>query len=362
MSAGGDFGIYSKFKAFISCVISLAMVVVAVYCVSVRMTGVFANDDVAVAAAALTMSKGSYDFEENPTQAPATLTVNNKQSEEESTEIEFTDKYYNSLSEHKGEEKYPIYTKQYTDGGLRYGNFYVKNSTDYKLNIGELLKESLGFKMENTDEVQVLIYHTHTCESYMDRDVGYYYESFYPRTSDSTYNVTQVGKKIAEELKSAGIGVVHDTTIHDLSYNGSYSRSRETVEENLSKYPNIKVTIDIHRDSIGSDQYKVKPTFTYNGKKAAQIMIMTGYDADGSYNFSKWNYNLRFALKLQQCCENNFQGMTRPLNFGNFVYNMNVNTGSLLIEVGTDSNTLAEAMYSGELLGKALAEVLQNNM
>lgn len=54
--------------------------------------------------------------------------------------------------------------------------------------------------------------------------------------------------------------------------------------------------------------------------------------------------------------------MTRPLNFGDFVYNMNVNTGSLLIEVGTDSNTLDEAVYSGNLLGKALAQVLQNNI
>ena len=40
---------------------------------------------------------------------------------------------------------------------------------------------------------------------------------------------------------------------------------------------------------------------------------------------------------------------------------MNINTGSLLIEVGTDSNTLDEAVYSGKLLGKALGELLQNS-
>lgn len=52
--------------------------------------------------------------------------------------------------------------------------------------------------------------------------------------------------------------------------------------------------------------------------------------------------------------------MTRPLYFGDFAYNMNVNNGSLLIEVGTDMNTLEEAKYTGELLGKVLAKVLQS--
>ena len=55
-----------------------------------------------------------------------------------------------------------------------------------------------------------------------------------------------------------------------------------------------------------------------------------------------------------------YPGMTRPLYFGNFVYNMNLNTGSMLIEVGTDANTLEEAVFTGGLLGNVLAEVLQS--
>jgi stage II sporulation protein P len=137
-------------------------------------------------------------------------------------------------------------------------------------------------------------------------------------------------------------------------------RSRKTVNAYIKKYPKIKVALDIHRDAIGDDNFKVKPTFTYKGKKGAQIMILSGYDPDGFFDFPNWNYNLRFALKLQQKCETNYSGMTRPMDFGNFAYNMNINTGSLLVEFGTDSNTLAEAVYSGKLFGKALAQVLQN--
>ena len=130
----------------------------------------------------------------------------------------------------------------------------------------------------------------------------------------------------------------------------------------MEKYPNIKVILDIHRDSIGygGEQGKTKPTFTFDGKKAAQIMIMSGYDGTGEYNFPFWEENLVFALKLQKTAEDMFPGMTRPLYFGNFAYNMNVNNGSLLIEVGTDMNTLEEAKYTGELLGKVLAKVLQS--
>lgn len=353
-----------KLKNICYSFISLILVSLAVMCVSVRLPQCIDNDDVVVAAAALTMSKGSYD-----TNQPATATENATQTETtqlattETTVVssDFDSSYYNTFAKHAKAIKYPVYSKQYTNGGEKYQNFYVKNNTSYDLDIGKALNSELDFKLDDTDDVQVLIYHTHTCESYLDRDVGYYYSDYYPRTEDSRYNVTKVGEAIAQQLKNAGIGVVHDKTIHDYSYNGSYSRSRATVEKNLEKYPNIKVTLDIHRDSIGSDTYKVKPTFTYQGKKGAQIMIMTGYDPDGYFNFPDWNYNLRFALKLQQQCESDYGGMTRPLNFGNFAYNMNVNTGSLLVEVGTDSNTLEEAVYSGNLLGKALAQVLQNN-
>ena len=110
----------------------------------------------------------------------------------------------------------------------------------------------------------------------------------------------------------------------------------------------------------GGEQGKTKPTFTFDGKKAAQIMIMSGYDGTGEYNFPFWEENLVFALKLQKTAEDMFPGMTRPLYFGDFAYNMNVNNGSLLIEVGTDMNTLEEAKYTGELLGKVLAKVLQS--
>ncbi|MGN0690788.1 MAG: stage II sporulation protein P, partial [Oscillospiraceae bacterium] len=39
-------------------------------------------------------------------------------------------------------------------------------------------------------------------------------------------------------------------------------------------------------------------------------------------------------------------------------YNQDLTTGSLLIEVGGHANTLEQAKYSGQLIGKSLAKLL----
>lgn len=362
--------ISGKIKKLGYSLLTFALVFTAVISLYERVILYSGSDDVAVMAAVLTMSKGNYTLKSNSEnkKTKAADKKNDKSDEKtepktkaDSSSSSFSESYYNTFSSHSGKKKYPIYTKQYRVGGKKYDNFYVKNNTDYNLNIGETLKKELGFKIDKSNDVQVLIYHTHTSESFIDCDVGYYYSDYPTRTKDNRYNVTAVGDVIEAQLKKSGIGVVHDKTSHDDMYTGSYLRSRKTIEKNLKKYPGIKVTLDIHRDSIGSDDYKIKPTFTYKGKKGAQIMILSGYDPNGYFDFPNWNYNLRFALKLQKTCETNFKGMTRPLDFGNFAYNMNVNTGSLLIEIGADGNTLDEAKYSGKLLGKALSEVLQNS-
>ena len=169
-----------------------------------------------------------------------------------------------------------------------------------------------------------------------------------------------MGKEIARQLNAAGIRTIHDTTLHDYpSYRGAYDRSLATIEEYLKKYPSIKVVLDIHRDGIGTDTEKYKPVFTAEGRQGAQMMILAGYNYDGCEEFEDWEYNLRFALRIQEKAAAMYPGMARPVNFSDFMYNMNVNTGSLLIEIGGESNTLEEARYTGYLLGKVLCQVLK---
>ncbi len=302
-----------------------------------------------VTSATATVTAATNATQPSATEAPTTKTTQ--------PSIEITD----DESQYTG-EKYPVIEETLSGSGESYDNFYVKNSTDYSIDYQQALTTQLGFEITDTSSPQVLIVHTHTTESYLINDNGYYYTDYPFRTTDSQRNMVAVGNEIVSSLKENGIGAIQATDIHDKpTYTGSYDRSAETIYKYLEKYPEIKVILDIHRDAVGYDDErgKYKPTFTYNGKKAAQIMIMCGYDPYNSYGFGHWQENLNFALQLQQTAENMYPGMTRPLYFGDFAYNMYINNGSLLIEVGTETNTLSEAKYTGQLLGNVIAKTLK---
>ena len=244
--------------------------------------------------------------------------------------------------------------------GLSYNGVYMKNSTDLEINIKELLSAPLGFKIAKNDSPQVLIVHTHTTETYMTEDADYYTSAFSSRTRDAQKNMVSVGNIVAEKLNQAGIKTLHDATEHDYpNYTGSYSRAAKTINGYLKKYPTIKVVLDLHRDAVSSgDSDKVKLVTEINGKKAAQVMLVMGSQSGSVTNFPKWKENLKLAVRLQQKIEEKYPTLARPLSLMPKNYNESLTTGSLLIEFGTDVNTLSEAHYSAELVGNAIAELL----
>ncbi|MGN0604128.1 MAG: stage II sporulation protein P [Oscillospiraceae bacterium] len=228
-----------------------------------------------------------------------------------------------------------------------------------------LLEESrkaYDFTVEADGSPQVLIMHTHETESYEPYTRDFYDSSFTSRTTDDEKNMAAVGDAIAAELEKNGIGVIHDVTKHDYpSYNGSYDRSRKTVQAILEENPTIKAVLDIHRDAIErEDGTRIAPTVTIDGKNAAQVMIISCCD-DGSGRLTDYMSNFRFASALQQQLETDFGGITRPILFDDRFYNQDLTSGSILIEVGGHANSIDEAVYSGELIGKSLSNLFLHN-
>ena len=245
--------------------------------------------------------------------------------------------------------------------GLSYNNVYVKNNSDVSINIKELLNAPLTFKMEKNDKPQVLIMHTHTTETYMTENTDYYTDAFSPRSRDTAVNMVSVGNIVADKLNSAGITALHDTTEHDYpKYTGSYSRAAKTINGYLKKYPSIKIVLDLHRDAAANGNDKIKLTTEIGGKRAAQVMLVMGSQSGSQTHFPNWKENLKLALRLQQTIENKYPTLARPLSLTSNGYNERLTNGSLLIEFGTDANTVEEAHYSAELVGNALAELLNN--
>ena len=256
-----------------------------------------------------------------------------------------------------------IREKQYTNEGVtdKYSLVRMKNMNKTQVSIKEILSQKIDLSVDK-DKPSVLIFHTHTTETYQILDRDFYPEGFKTRTNDKGKNMVRVGEAIVKEIEKAGFKVIHDKEIHDAKYTGAYGKSRESIEAILKKHPSIQVVLDIHRDAIqDSNGTKVKPVAAVKGKKAAQIMIISGCQEEGNpiTNLPDWRYNLTFAVHLQEKLEELFEGITRPLYFCPRSYNMNVTHCSLLIEVGSDSNTLEEAVYTGKCIGAALTEILK---
>ena len=252
----------------------------------------------------------------------------------------------------------------YTGGGtiVTFGNVQVQSKIPdsfYKLDIEALLKKKASLEITDMSKPTILIYHSHTTECFTLLDVGYYTESTDLKTKDSDRNMVRVGDEICKVLESKGFNVIHDTQIHDLSYNEAYSSSRKSVNEYLEKYPSIDITIDVHRDSITyNDGTKVKPTAVVDGKKAAKMMIISGCEYGSISNYPNWECNLRFATAIADKANEMYPGLMRPILFSERKYNLDLTKNSILLEIGTEANTLDEACYSGRLFANALAEML----
>ena len=256
-----------------------------------------------------------------------------------------------------------IREKQYKNEGVtdKYALVRMKNVNKTQVRLKDILNKKIDLSVSR-DKPSVLIFHTHTTETYQILDRDFYSENFKSRTNNKGENMVRVGEAIAEEIEKAGFGVIHDKEIYDTKYTGAYSKSRAGVEDILKKNPSVQIVLDIHRDAISDgDGTKVKPVAIIKGKKAAQIMLISGCQEEGNpiTNLPDWRYNLTFAVHLQQKLEELFEGITRPLYFCPRSYNMNVTHCSLLVEVGSDSNTLEEAVYTGKCIGVALSEILK---
>ncbi len=243
-----------------------------------------------------------------------------------------------------------------------YGSVWAQNKTsEHDLDLKKVLSEPVDLKITDKSKPHILVFHTHTTESYMLLDRETYSDAYITRSDDPKRNMVRVGDEICDQLEQAGFAVIHDTNIYDTKYSGAYYRSEDQIDKYMEQYPEIQVILDIHRDAIKqSDGTMVAPTAVIDGKKAAQIMIISGCQEGDITDFPDWEYNLRFAVQLQKYCQEMFPGLVRPLFFCAREYNMHKSRCSLLIEMGSDANTLDEAAYSGRMLGRALAALLEN--
>ena len=242
-----------------------------------------------------------------------------------------------------------------------YNGIYVRNTTlEHEIDIPKALNGKVYADIDK-DEPSVLIYHTHTTETYELLDRGFFTNERSSRSENSKENMIRIGEEICRVLESKGYKTIHDKTIYDKEYNGAYDRSFENIKKILMDNPSIQIVLDVHRDAIyQKDGSKIKTVTEINGKKAAQITIVSGCEDGNVTDFPNWEKNLAFAVQLQNKIKNDNSKLLRPLLFCSRRYNMHLTSCSLVIEIGTDANTLDEAVYSAKLFGLSLSEFLED--
>ena len=236
----------------------------------------------------------------------------------------------------------------YTD---TYGSVEIKNGTEYNLT-DEMLKPDI--EVNNKD---ILIFHTHTCESYTPTENFNYEETGTYRTTDLRYSVARVGDELTNQLKSYNFNVIHDTTYHDYpAYSGSYGRSLDTVKTILANNQKTDVVFDIHRDAIAD--YSYAPKVKIGEEYAAQLMFVIGTDG-GGLEHPNWDQNLKFAIKVQEKANELYPGLFKPILLRNSRYNQHLANAASIIEVGATGNTMEECLVSMKYLAKIISEVLK---
>jgi stage II sporulation protein P len=232
----------------------------------------------------------------------------------------------------------------------------VQNFTKHKIDIVKLLKQPLNLKFDKKGP-KVLIYHTHTSESYVlkNQDLGKKGVASY--NSNPKYNVVRVGEELSRNLKKYGIETLHNATVHDKVRNAAYGVAIDTLKSYKQSYPSIKVFIDLHRDGLDASKPKLRMVKKINGKNAAQIMFVMG--TNDMLPHPKWEENLKFALKVEQRLNEKYPGLARPVWIVGKRYNQQVSNQAVLIEVGGDGNLLSECTESMKYLAEALNDVIK---
>lgn len=252
-----------------------------------------------------------------------------------------------------------IYDKnQLADYDFLMKNFYsVHTSTTAGRDImsaEKMMSADMKMHTEN-DKPQILIYHTHSQETYAD---------FGNNNPDAT--VVGIGGYLTELMTAKGYNVIHDTSVYDLrggklDRNKAYTYALEGITEILQNNPSIEVVLDIHRDGVNE---KLRLVTEVNGKQTAQIMFFNGMSRtpDGVIEYLQNPYlqdNLAFSFQMQMNAAMNYPGYTRKIYLKGLRYNLHLRPKSALIEVGAQTNTYEEAKNAMEPLSELLDRLLQ---
>ncbi len=233
-------------------------------------------------------------------------------------------------------------------------NLYIVNAstkmTKIEFDVEYFIEKDLSLKQ--SEEPQILIFHTHGSEGFVDSRAG--------KTEDTVVGAGEVLAGILRE--KYGYNVIHDMTLFDRkngrdNRNYAYNDALEYLEAFLEEHPSIEVVIDLHRDA------GTKRVVTLNGKQTAKVMLFNGLcrNTQGKLAYlpnENLKDNLAFSFQMKLIGDEMYPGLMNRIFLKDYRYNMHLKERYLLVELGTEQNTVEEAKNAMEPLADVLAQVL----
>jgi stage II sporulation protein P len=247
--------------------------------------------------------------------------------------------------------------EELSDYDFLLSKFYtVEENTEIlpeELNAEELLAMDMSID-RTVDGPQILIYHTHSQEGFVDSVPG-----------DNSTTIVGVGEYLTQLLREKGYEVLHVTSVYDLvdgklDRNEAYSKAYEEISAILEENPSIQSVIDLHRDGVAEGTRLVTEI---DGKTMARFMFFNGLSRTKKNGPIEYLYNpyirenLALTLQLKLKCEQEYPGLARNIYLKSLRYNLHLSDKALLIEAGAQTNTLQEMLNTMEPLADVLDKV-----
>jgi len=212
---------------------------------------------------------------------------------------------------------------------------------------------------ENVINKRILIYHTHTYEAYQQEEGNTYTALEKWRTKDDAHNVIAVGRALSTSLQSLGFSVTHETTAFEPpTMNDAYERSLLMLEERQKAGEEYDLYIDLHRDAIASDS-SIKRTVCVGETNIARFMVLIGQGTTGGYEEKPdWLTNKTYADKITKSLNEQVSGLARDVKIKTGRFNQHVDDCCILVECGTNWNTLQEVINGVPYLAQAIHDAL----
>lgn len=220
------------------------------------------------------------------------------------------------------------------------------------------LGEDLSIK-QDSKVPQILIYHTHSQETFADSREG--------KEEDTIVGVGNYLTNLLEE--KYGYQVIHVTDAFDmmggtLDRSKAYDYARTSIEKVLEENPTVEVVIDLHRDGVPDDRRLVTEV---NGKSTAQLLFYNGLSYtvnQGAVSYLPNPYieeNLAFSFQLEYQAAQYYPELYRGIYLAGLRYNLHLKPRALLLEAGAQTNTVEEVRNAMEPFADILNRVLKGS-